>query len=99
MLENLTEASRRVITEETAIALRLSKDMPFRVDELHEPKRPKPNLSAIIGMIKPAIESHTTPGTKRQKSSYMNYWASFFSPYEINMASFGKMSKMECEQP
>lgn len=73
--------------------------MPFRVDELYEPVRPKPNLSSIISMIKPAIESHTTPGTKRQKASYINYRVSFCAAYEINMASFGKISKEECVEP
>lgn len=72
MLEDLKEASRGTINEETADPLKLSKEMPFRVEELDELLKPKPNLSAIVSMIKPAIEAHTTSGSKKQKASYMN---------------------------
>lgn len=99
MLEDLQNASLGVIAEDMAEKLKLWPEMPFGVEEIYEPLNPKPNLSAIINMIKPAIEAHTTPGTKKQKALYMNYWGSYCAAYGVNASTFGKMTTQECVDP
>lgn len=72
--------------------VKLSTEIPFRMEEL-KTDRYTPNLSAIIGMVKPALEAHTTSGTKKKKASFMSYWGSYFPAYNIDFDKLGKMSK------
>lgn len=72
MLEDIQQASKGVIEEKVAEKLKLSAEMPFRIEEC-DFRKTGPNLSGIISMIKHALEAHTTPGRKKQKTSYMNY--------------------------
>lgn len=50
-------------------------------------------------MIKPATDAHTTPGTKKQKASYMNYWGSYCAAYGLSAATIGKMTTQEFVEP
>lgn len=77
---------------------KLSSKMTFRMEEDKIVKK-GPNLSGIISMNKPALEEHTTPVTKKQKLSYVNYWGSFCAAYNIDYENFWNMSDKECVEP
>lgn len=98
MLEDIQSASKGAVRKQTAEELNLSSEVPFRVEDLNM-ERKGPDLSAIIGIIKPAMEAHTTEGTKKQKASYMNYWGSFCAAYNIDIQRFGKMETNICIEP
>lgn len=69
------------------------------MSELTEVLKPSPNLSAIISTIKPTMDAHTIPSTKKQKDSYMKYWGFFCAAYSVDVENFGKMSKEESFEP
>lgn len=99
MLEDLQLAYKGAVEEETAGKLELSTERPFQVSELTEALKPGPGLSSISSIIKPSMDAHTTPGTKKQKTLYMNYWGSFCAECNVDVANFGKMSKEESVEP
>lgn len=55
--------------------------------------KPGYNLSSIISMIKPALEAHTTPVRNKQKTLNLKYWGSFCAAYNVNIYTFGEISK------
>lgn len=92
MVEDVKQASNWDMERKMSEELKLSMEAPFKVEQLQLDK-PGSNLSAIISMINPALETHTTPGAKKQKMSYLRSWGSFCATYNINIDTFGEMAK------
>lgn len=47
------------------------------------------NLSTIMALIRPALDTSLAKGTKRQKSSLLKYWGMYCASFNINWQRFG----------